>query len=108
MRHERHETGTNIENYISIALLKVKDAKKRKAIFFRFVLFQIGSTKVGRKSRYFMPVKGPGFKEIFIFKLKTHQLLKMPPLIIFSGGFPIVKRWRSNADLDLLLLPSFL
>ena len=46
MRHERHGTGTNIENYISIGLLKVKDVKKRKAIFFRFVLFHIGSTKV--------------------------------------------------------------
>ena len=49
MRHERHGTGTNIENYISIGLLEVKDIKKRKAIFFRFVLFRIGSTKVGRK-----------------------------------------------------------
>ena len=68
MRHDRHGTVTNIENYISIGLLKVKDVKKRKAIFFRFVLCHIGSTKVGRKSRYFMPVKGPGFKEIFIFK----------------------------------------
>ena len=33
MRHERHGTGTNIENYISIGLLKVKDVKKRNAIF---------------------------------------------------------------------------
>ena len=63
MRHERHGNGTNIEN-----LIKVKDVKKRKAIFFRFVLFYIGSTKVGRKSRQVMPVKGPAFKNIFIFK----------------------------------------
>ena len=34
MRHERHGTGTNIENYILTGLLKVKDVKKRKAIFF--------------------------------------------------------------------------
>ena len=34
MRHERHGTGTNIENYIAIGLLKVKDVKKRNAIFF--------------------------------------------------------------------------
>ena len=34
MRHERHGTGTNIENYTSIGLLKVKDVKKKKAIFF--------------------------------------------------------------------------
>ena len=50
MRHERHGNGTNIENYISFDLIKVKDVKKRKAIFFRFVLFHIRSTKVGRKS----------------------------------------------------------
>ena len=68
MRHERHGTGTDIENYILIGLLKVKDVKKRKVIFFRFLLFHIGSTKVGRKSRYFMPVKDPDFKKIFIFK----------------------------------------
>ena len=42
MRQERHGTGTNIENYIPIGLLKVKHVKKRKAIFFRFVLFHIG------------------------------------------------------------------
>ena len=59
MRHERHGTGTNIENYVSIGLLKVKDVKKRNAIFFRFVVFHIGSTKVGRKSRYFMPRERP-------------------------------------------------
>ena len=47
MRHERHGTGTNIENYTSIGLLKVKDVKKKKAIFFRFVLSHRGSTKVG-------------------------------------------------------------
>ena len=34
MRHERHGTGTDIENYILIGLLKVKDVKKRKVIFF--------------------------------------------------------------------------
>ena len=68
MQHERHGTGTNIENYISIGLLKVKDVKKRKAIFFRFVLFHIGSTKIAQKSRYFMPLKDPDFKKIFIFR----------------------------------------
>ena len=56
MRHERHGTGTNIENYISVGLLNVKDVKK-KTIFFRFMLFHKGSTKGGH-----------GFKKIFIFK----------------------------------------
>jgi len=68
VRHERHGTGTNIESYISIGLLRVRDVIKRKTIFFHFVLFHIGSTKVGRKSRYFIPVENPGFKKIFIFK----------------------------------------
>ena len=68
MRHERNGTGTNSENYILIGLLKVKDVKKRRVNFFRFVLFHISSTKVGRKSRYFMPVKDPDFKKIFICK----------------------------------------
>ena len=55
-----------------------------------------------------MPVEDPDFEKIFIFNIKTHQLLKIPPLIIFSGGFYMVKRWRSDTDLDLLLLPGFL
>ena len=80
MRHERHGTGTNIENYISVGLLKVKDVKKG----------------------------GHGFKKIFIFKYKTHQLLEKQPLIIFTGSFSKVKRKRSNADFDILLLPCFL
>ena len=57
MRHERHGTGTNIENYISVGLLKVKDVKKERQFFFRFMLFHKGSTKGGH-----------GFKKIFIFK----------------------------------------
>ena len=47
MRHDRHGTVTNIENYISIGLLKVKDVKKKKCNCFRFVLCHIGSAKVG-------------------------------------------------------------
>ena len=47
---------------------RLKMSKKERQFFFRFVLFYIGSTKVGRKSRHFMPMKGPAFKKIFIFK----------------------------------------
>ena len=47
-------------------------------------------------------------KKFLSLNKKETQLLNIPPLIIFSGGFYMVKRWRSNADLDLLLLPGFL
>ena len=48
----------------------MKDMELGKGYFFRFMLIHIGSTKVGRKSRYFMPVEGPDFKKTFIFKQK--------------------------------------
>ena len=51
-----------------------------------------------------MPVEGPDFKKVFIFNIKNPPTSKIPPLIILSGGFYLVKRWRSNTDLDLLLL----
>ena len=97
MRHQRHGTGTSIENYTSIGLLKVKDVKKRKGIFFRFVLLHRGSTKVGPKSRHFMPVNGAGFKKIFFLQIKN----------LSTSENTMVKRWRSNADLDLLLSARF-
>ena len=62
------KTWMELGQVLKISLLKVKDVKKSEAIFFCFVLFHIGSTQVGRKPRYFMPVEGPGFKKIFIFK----------------------------------------
>ena len=39
MRHERHGTGTNIENYISVGLLKVKDVEKEMQFFFASCYF---------------------------------------------------------------------
>ena len=59
------------QNYTSIGLLRVKDVKKERQFFFRFVLFHRGSTKVGRKSSHFMPVKGPGFRKILFFQIKN-------------------------------------
>ena len=50
------------------SVYKRSKMSKKEAIFFRLVLFYIGSTKVGPKSRHFMPVKGPAFKKIVIFK----------------------------------------
>ena len=71
MPHEKHGTGADIGNYISIGLLQAKDFKKRKAIFSRFMLIHIGSTKDGRKSRYFMPRKALISKKFLSSNKKT-------------------------------------
>ena len=53
MRHERHGTGTNIENYISVGLLKVKDVKKERQFFFASCYFIKVQQKVAMVSRKF-------------------------------------------------------
>ena len=70
MRHERHGTGTNIENYVSIGLLKIKDIKKRQ-FFFRFVLFHIGSKKSWSKIKIFHARERPWFLENFYLQIKN-------------------------------------
>lgn len=60
------ELGQILKTIFQSVYYRLKVFKKRRAIFFRFVLINIGSTKGGRKSRYFMPVEGPDFKKIFI------------------------------------------
>ena len=52
MRHERHGTGTNIENYISVGLLNVEDVKKRQ-FFFASCYFIKVQQKVAMVSRKF-------------------------------------------------------
>ena len=69
------ELGKILKSIYQSIYYRLEISKKRRVTFFRFVLIHIGSTKVGRK-----------------FKRKNPQLLKIPQLIIFSGGFYIVKR----------------
>ena len=45
--------------------------KKPMARFSHLMFFHIGSTKVGRKSTYFMPVEGPDSKKEFYLEIKN-------------------------------------
>ena len=67
MRHERHGTETNIENYISIGLLKVKDVKKERQ-FFSLRVMSYRFNKSRPKIKIFHARERPWFEEIFIFK----------------------------------------
>ena len=62
------ELGQILKILFQSVYQRLKMSKKERQFFFHLVIFHIGSTKVVRKSRYFMQVEGPGFKKIFIFK----------------------------------------
>ena len=71
MRHERHGTGTNIENYISIGLLKVKDIKKREGIFFSLRVISYRFNKSWPNIKIFHARERPWFLENFYLQIKN-------------------------------------
>ena len=79
---------------------------KKEMQFFSLRVMSYRFNKSWPKIKIFQARERSWFQGHFNLHIKTHQLLEIPPLIIFSGGFAMVRRWRSNADLDLLLLPT--
>ena len=92
------ELGQILKILFQSVYQRLKMSKKERQSFFHFVIFHIGSTKVVRKSRYFMQVEGPGFKKIFTFKWKnppTSENTTVDNLFrwLFYGKKVEVKRW---------------
>ena len=71
MRHERHGTGTNVENYVSIGLLKIKDIKKKKANFFSLRVISYRFNKSWPKIKIFHARERPWFLENFYLQIKN-------------------------------------